>query len=217
MIEWDIKDPKFIMKQINALIIEGLHAGQSENIYNVFPKLKEKLLEKNQIPKQIIEIGTCRGGFTVFLKKLFPESDVYTFDITKDMPKGLHHPPYQLNDAFPVFEKFDIHFEECDIFSNIEKIKEIIQRDGLTILLCDGGNKPREFATLAQFLKIGDLIFAHDYVDTPENFQANFYGKIWNWHETQESDLKSTCEQYNLTPFMQEDFATAVWASRIKN
>jgi hypothetical protein len=217
MIEWVTKDPKFFMKQINAQIIEGLHAGQSENIYTVFDKFKQELSKNNQTPAQIIELGTCRGGFTVFLKKTFPEADVYTFDITKDMPEGLHHPPHKLNSAFSVFEKFGIHFEECNVFENIAKIQNLIQKDGLTLLFCDGGNKPLEFQVFSQFLKKGDLIFAHDYVDNDENFAVNFYGKIWNWHETKESDLSGACLQQNLSPFMQEDFATAVWASRIKN
>ena len=216
MIGWVIKSPKFIMKQISPLLIEDLHAGQSENIYPAFKKLKQILLEKDNLPKQIIEIGTCRGGFTVFLKKLFSEADVFTFDITKDMPEGLHHPPYPLTNAFPIFEKFNIIFEECNVFHNIEKIKNLIQRNGLTLLFCDGGNKPAEFQIFSQFLKTGDLIFAHDYIDTPENFQANFNGKIWNWHETQESDLSHSCEINNLKPFMQEEFTQAVWACRIK-
>lgn len=216
MIRWGTQDPKFIMKQINALLIEGLHAGQSENIYPAFEKLKQNLLEKNNLPKQIIEIGTCRGGFTVFLKKLFSEADVFTFDITKEMPEGLHHSPGVLNNALPIFKNFNISFEECNVFHNIEKIKNLIQRDGLTLLFCDGGNKPAEFQIFSQFLKVGDLIFAHDYIDTPENFQENFNGKIWNWHETRESDLSQSCQINNLKPFMQEDFAQAVWACRIK-
>lgn len=217
MIRWVIKDPKFIMKQINALLIEDLHAGQSENIYPVFEKLKQTLLENNNLPKQIIEIGTCRGGFTVFLKKLFPDADVFTFDITKEMPEGFHHTEGRLTNALPIFEKFGIKFEECDIFQNITKVQNLIQRDGLTLLFCDGGNKPLEFQVFSQFLKKNDLIFAHDYVNNDENFTENFYGKIWNWHETRESDLSSTCVEQNLTPFLQENFATAVWASRVKN
>lgn len=202
--------------KIDALIIEGLHAGQSININQAFPKLKQYLIDTNNLPKRIIEIGTCRGGFTVFIKKLFPETEVYTFDISKEYPQGYHHPENNLNNAFPVFEKFNIKFKECDIFNEIECVKNLIQQEGLTILLCDGGNKPREFQTFAQFLKKGDLIFAHDYIDTPENFINNYYGKIWNWHETRESDLAETCRINNLQPFMQEDFAKAVWASRIK-
>lgn len=203
------------MKEIHALEIEGLLAAQSENIYQCFSILRLKLLAENNLPKQIVEIGTCRGGFAVLLKKTFPEAEVFTFDIDKSYPTGLNS-SVKLNNAFPVFEKYNIKFEEIDVFNNVEKIKNIIQKDGLSLVFCDGANKPQEFFTFSEFLKNNDLIFAHDYIDTEQNFAENYLGKIWNWHETRESDLQMACEQNKLEPFMQNEFSRAVWACRVK-
>ena len=37
------------------------------------------------------------------------------------------------------------------------------QLKGKTIVLCDGGDKPREFKTFSKYLKKGDLILGHDF------------------------------------------------------
>jgi hypothetical protein len=42
-------------------------------------------------------------------------------------------------------------------------IEELIVESGTTILCCDNGDKPREFATFAPVLKPGDLIAVHDW------------------------------------------------------
>lgn len=49
-------------------------------------------------------------------------------------------------------------------------VESFIKREGTTLILCDGGSKINEFNILSKYLKSGDIIMAHDYVDTKENF-----------------------------------------------
>ena len=53
--------------------IEGLAMSQSPLIDKVFPLLEEPVL--------IIEIGTWKGGFAVFLRSIFPNAEIHTFDV----------------------------------------------------------------------------------------------------------------------------------------
>jgi hypothetical protein len=97
-----------------------------------------------------------------------------------------------------------------------EFIKDFIQSEGTTLVLCDGGNKISEFNLISPLLKEGDIIMAHDYIDTIENFEQNFKNKIWNWCEIKESDISEISEKENLVPFYQEHFNKVVWVCKQK-
>ena len=76
--------------------IEGLELTQSKDIDNAFPLLKDIDL--------IIEIGTWKGGFPVFLKKMF-NCDVHTFDIIE-----------WDGDRRKIFAKYGINYHIEDVF-----------------------------------------------------------------------------------------------------
>ena len=129
--------------------------------------LWEKVLTRNDFSR-IIEIGTMKGVlshyFLLFCKQRGAE--FHTFDI-KD---------------FGMPEEVRWHFHQADVFEpwNITIIKDLIHKEGQTILFCDGGDKPKELETFAPFLKKGDLIATHDwgtevYVrDVPEGVERTF-------------------------------------------
>lgn len=199
-------------------IIEGLHAGQSINIYNAYDIFFEKIKNSDNQIKTIIELGTCCGGFTIFLRNhrlLSSDVELHTYDFTEWNLSGRDG---ALNDGREIFKKYNINFHLADIFSHetVDQIKSLIQRPGRSIVFCDGGDKKREFNLFAPFLKNGDIILAHDYIDTNENFEKNFKNKIWDGHEISDSDIDAVCKIYNLKPFLQQELAKAVWASRIK-
>ena len=52
----------------------------------------------------------------------------------------------------------------------INLIKTNIQKEGKTLLFCDGGDKKCEFNTFSPFLKDGDFIMLHDYAHDKEFF-----------------------------------------------
>jgi 23S rRNA U2552 (ribose-2'-O)-methylase RlmE/FtsJ len=199
-------------------IIEGLHAGQSVNMFEAFDKFFNRLKELNKLPSRIIELGTCCGGFTVFLKKhpLVPSNcELYTYDFTDWNLSGRDG---ATKDGREILKSLNIKFIQADIFAEetIKNVKNLIQMEGTSIVFCDGGDKKVEFNLFSEFLKSGDIILAHDYIDTVENFEANFKGKIWDGQEIKESDITGACQKYNLKPFMQEELSKAVWASRMK-
>jgi len=174
----------------------------------------EKLLKEIK-PKQIVEIGTAGGGTTLSIRETLDEIGLEKTDIKSFEVKE--------HKWFPEMRKRNIEIIVENIFSHsykeIEKpemVESFIGREGTTLVLCDGGSKVYEFIILSKYLKSGDIIMAHDYVDTKENFLENYRDKIWNWREIGEEDIKETCEKYNLKSFMKETFDKVVWVCKIK-
>jgi uncharacterized protein YkuJ len=97
-----------------------------------------------------------------------------------------------------------------------DEVASFIKEDGVTIILCDGGNKINEFNLLSNFMKEGDFILAHDYSENREVFEEKIYKKIWNWHEISDSDLVESCEKNNLVEYDKEIFDNVVWVCKIK-
>jgi hypothetical protein len=163
-------------------------------------------------PKRILEIGTSLGGFTQFLKftsdKLGLDTHILSLDITRlnwydeitDMGIDLRIENIFLNDYQDIPQEY----------------KNFIQGEGLTVVLCDGGDKKREFRVLSKFLKRGDLILAHDYAYNNQIFNERVYKKIWNWHEISESDIFDACKENELVDYNRETFESVVWICKKK-
>lgn len=200
--------------------ISGWHAYrgttilQHADVSNKFKKLF------NQVkPSQVLEIGTSYGGLTMLIRDLLNEeglvdTDLRSYDVMDTNRYWL------LND---IENGAKIDFRIKNVFNHIyddliepEEIKSYIQRDGVTIILCDGGSKKNEFRILSRFLKPGDIIMAHDYSPSTEYFEECIKNKIWNWHEIQDSDIEESVKNYNLEPYMQEEFQKVVWVCKIK-
>jgi cephalosporin hydroxylase len=185
----------------------GLASQQHHNVYEVFYNFLNDLK-----PKRILEIGTALGGFTQFLKKV---SDEFGLDI-KIITYDIHEMSWYKD---MIENGIDVRVE--NIFDNNyqsvnQEIIEFIQNDGITLVLCDGGNKIGEFNILSNYIKQGDYIMAHDYIDTRENFIENFYGKIWNWHEISENDISESCDRNELKSYNKETFDSVVWVCKTK-
>lgn len=182
-------------------------AQQSHNAYNIFYEFLNEVK-----PKRILEIGTALGGFTRFLKIVSDESnlgiDIRSYDI-------INLPWYDEIKN----EGIDLRVENIFIgnFEDVpQEIKDFINSDGLTIVLCDGGYKIGEFNLLSNFIKSGDIIMAHDFAYNQDVFQKEIYEKIWNWCEIMESDIMPAIEKNNLKSYKQEIFKNAAWACKIK-
>jgi cephalosporin hydroxylase len=170
-------------------------------------------------PSQVLEIGTSYGGLTLLVRDLLDEvgledTDFRSYDV---METNRFH----LEEAIKNGSKIDFRIK--NIFNHqyselveTDEIKELLHRPGPSIIMCDGGSKKNEFRILSPFLKPGDIIMAHDYSPSPEYFEEHISNKVWNWHEIQDSDIQESVEQYNLEPFMQEEFQKVVWVCKIK-
>ena len=79
------------------------------------------------------------------------------------------------------------------------------------LLLCDNGEKIKEFRAFAKYLKKGDVIMAHDYCKDGNYFNDHIRGVHWNFCEIGDGHVQDICDKYNLVPFMQEMFINVVW------
>lgn len=108
----------------------------------------------------IIELGSGTGGLTLFLltQSLARTMQFWTFDrfVTPaaTTPLGVR---LGLPDRCVAGDMWSTDVRN--------KIASILSDSGLhpLALLCDGGNKPREFATFMPMLSHGDVILVHDF------------------------------------------------------
>jgi len=169
----------------------------------------EPFLKKEQFT-HILEIGTANGGLTLYLKDCVPNCNILSVDIA-DKPHFNTLRGHGID--IIVRQIFD-----SNIFNTVTPAKiidsyvlDFLSNATKKLILCDGGNKINEFNSMASFLKEGDVIMAHDYIESKEVFEKDYKDKIWNWHEVEYKDLKQACEQYQLQPYNKEAFESILW------
>lgn len=182
-------------------------AQQSENAYQAFYDFISEVK-----PSRILEIGTAQGGFTMFLRTITTElglsaTEIRSYDIYSQS-------------WFPdmILAGIDIRIENIfdDTFAPNAEVVDFINRDGITVVLCDGGFKIKEFNSFAKHIKRGDFILAHDYAETKEIFDSTIMGKVWNWCEIVEADIIEASIANGLTSYRSAEFANAVWVCKEK-
>lgn len=195
---------------------KGTTTLQHEDIESKLKKLFETVK-----PSQVLEIGTSYGGLTLLIRDLLDQegltsSSFRTYDV-------LEINRHWLDEAIKSGSDIDMRIKNVfnqpysDILEEyVDEVQSFIQQSGCTVVMCDGGSKLNEFNILSRFLKPGDIIMAHDYSPNPEYFEEHINGKIWNWHEIQDTHIQDTVEKYGLEPFLQEDFQQVVWVCKIK-
>ena len=188
----------------------NLSISQHPDIQEKFDKLIENIK-----PKRILEIGTADGGLTIMLRHLLNKhnltsSTIKTYDIIEqyNLKKKNEY-------GIEIITKSPFNHQYSDLDYG-QELKEFIQSQGTSLVLCDGGSKKNEFRLLSAFLKKDDIIMAHDYAPNETYFNEYIKEKIWNWLEIQDSDINESCEKYNLKPFMEDDFRSVVWVCKIK-
>jgi hypothetical protein len=191
---------------------DGIIVQQHNDVGVIFNSLFTKLK-----PSRILEIGTASGGLTLVLRNILDElnlnnTQLRSYDVDEKHQLSSH---IQNGCNIQVLIKNVFNYNYDQLIEPNE-IESYIKQDGLTLILCDGGSKKNEFRLLSPFLKKGDIIMAHDYAPNENYFNENIKGKIWNWLEIQDSDINETCEEYNLKPFMEDDFRSIVWVCKIK-
>lgn len=154
-------------------------------------------------PTRIVELGTYGAGFTTAI-------GVHAYRIgAKIITYDQMIAPDQ---RFADLAKFlGIVFRNpCDIWKCEDEIAKLIASPGISYVLCDGGDKPRELALFAPYLKPGDVIAAHDY-----NHMAHFTKDVelmaWPWGEITREQGVEVATANGLEPFLQEHFDFAGW------
>jgi cephalosporin hydroxylase len=188
----------------------NLTTQQSPNMFTAFRKLLETVR-----PSQILEIGTAGGGTTLYIRDVLDEIGLESTRIRSfEVKEHKWYPDMRNSNIEVIIENIFSHS-----YREIEKpnlVEDFIQSDGTTIVLCDGGSKINEFKILSKYLKVGDIIMAHDYIDSKENFIENYKDKIWNWREIGDEHIESTCDEYNLVSFMKDILDPAAWVCKKK-
>lgn len=160
-------------------------------------------------PARIIELGTYSGGLTIALGvhayHLEPRAQVISYERSKA--------PDERYAALGAF--LGIRFrDQIDLWACEREIAELIAMPGTTYVLCDGGDKPRELATFAKYLKPGDVIAAHDFCAEPpiSAAEAAFTAyPWWPWGEVSAAQGYGVMREHGLEPWMQQHFDLAGW------
>lgn len=154
-------------------------------------------------PKRIVELGTYNGGFTCAI-------GVHAYRIgTKITSYERARAP---DENFAALGKFlGITFrDQVDMWACEGEISKLIAQPGLTYVLCDGGDKQRELATFAKYLKPGDVIASHDYHSKTIKL-APGEPHPWPWSEMPAEHGEAVAAANGLKPFLQEHFDWAGW------
>lgn len=176
---------------------KGQKALQVQGVEKAFTKLAEAVADRPF--DVIIELGTDFGGLTNLLAdhEISDHAAIQTYDINPEV--FVSH-----NDK--------IVFHNKDIFDlqTVSEIVALIRESNRCLFLCDGGNKQREFQVFHNYLRDEDIIMAHDYAASVEDFVDRCKHKIWNWHEFQDE----YADFPRLKPFLQDVFKDYVWCIR---
>jgi hypothetical protein len=196
------------------LSYKGLSVEQNANIIYPFNELINKIK-----PSRVLEIGTFHGGLTLIIRDILDEnkfnnSDLLTYDI--------NHPEYVINELF----KYNVILKTVNLFNDTysdfkdenakNELLDFIKKDGVTLVLCDGGSKKNEFNIISKLLKQGDYIMAHDYAYSKDYFEKNIKHKYWNWCEIENKDIIDSIISNGLQSYMEEDFNKVGWTCKIK-
>jgi len=189
-------DPEFEFPNWNHNWGGGLYKGiftqQNKNFYPAFEKL---IAQENII--RVLEIGTATGGFIRAVRDL-TNAEIITYDVLETKHKA-------------TLEENNISVNVKSVFDDYETVEDYISGKGQVLVLCDGGNKIKEFDVFSKLLKSGDIIMAHDYSYDENLFQAYIKNHVWRWCEIQYKDIALAVESNNLEPVLTEDFQEAVW------
>jgi hypothetical protein len=94
----------------------------------------------------IIELGTWQGGFSLYLAAQAEARGMFfrTYDVQP--------PPSRI----PGFVQVDLYAASDDVGEHMSKHDPVI-------VLCDGGNKPRELATFSRYVTDASTLVVHDW------------------------------------------------------
>lgn len=191
-------------------VYKNLAISQHPNVQSVFEKL---ILDTK--PSRILEIGTSQGGLSLMIRDILDSNGLTDSHMTTyDIYEQSFLKPLVINRNMDVKTEtiFCDRYKEFKNNDTKNSMIEYLGQLGVSVVVCDGGNKSSEFNLFAKLIKPNDIIMAHDYAPNKEYFEEYMRDKIWNWHEIQDSDIVDSCQKYNLQPFMKDEFLNVAWA-----
>jgi cephalosporin hydroxylase len=154
-----------------------LGGGMSQNYAAIY--LLEYYQQLNKF-EYIVELGSQKGALSVYLANAASITEQFLFETFDISTKDWDH--REVEGCGHWFRKLEtiskyIKFYNADVFSEdtVEHIKEKIKLYK-TLIICDGGDKSKEFNIYSRLIKSGDHIITHDWpaeinqhtIDIPE-------------------------------------------------
>jgi len=123
---------------------QGVGAQQHQDVYEIFYNFLNDIK-----PSRILEIGTGQGGLTQFLKTACNDLNIAVDILSYDIVDHEWFNDIRLKGV-------DIRIENIfneDFTAVNTDVSNFIARDGVTLVLCDGLCKIREFNLFSKFIK----------------------------------------------------------------
>jgi hypothetical protein len=193
---WHASHPYYRLNYYN-----GIQISQVLGIYLFFNKDFLSYFDN------IVEIGSYNGGLSSYIFDSKKQNANFT---SYDIEPSINMAKQQRNDI-------DFRIGDCFEENYYKEIIELINQNGKTLLICDGGNKTKEFNEFSKYLKKDDVIILHDYKQDTQSWKnATEY---WQWpygFETEYDSIKDAIIQNNLEEFNNRNANFFMWGSFIK-
>jgi 23S rRNA U2552 (ribose-2'-O)-methylase RlmE/FtsJ len=157
----------------------------------------------------IVEIGTGQGGFSCFLNdkaKLLKAHFVTIDRFHYNRPDNFY---YQ-----------NMNMMVGDVFNPVtfQAITKMIPDKKRTLILCDGGDRIKEFCEFAEYLKENDVIMVHDFCDNFDRFDADFRNKVWDSCEVTHKAIDHVAKGLYIAPYhpFYEQLEKVAWGCYVK-
>jgi hypothetical protein len=118
----------------------------------------ERILNTHPEMQHVIEVGTGSGGLSMYLAL-----QCYARGILFSTYDFLYIPTFVTH---PVAKLLNLHNRQVDCFAERHSVADLLRASAHPlVLLCDGGNKPKEFQTFVPMLQPGDIVAVHDWMN----------------------------------------------------
>ncbi|QJX01322.1 glycosyltransferase [Frigoriglobus tundricola] len=159
-------------------------------------------------PARVLEIGTAEGGFAPCLRDALDGSGltavpVLSYDL---VARGGHAAVRAAGVDVRVQPVFGPSHRAVDA-----RVAEYVRSPGPSLVLCDGGQKIKEFAALAPLLKTGDVIGAHDYAPNWDHFVRHVRGRTWDRLAFTDAAAVGPAATCGLTSWRPDDLGPVNW------
>jgi cephalosporin hydroxylase len=191
-----------------------LFMSQNHLAEDVFNDLLDKIR-----PARILEIGTFHGGLTLMLRDIMDSLNLHSNIIrTYDINNQEFLKPLVKDRQVEIFTHnlFNEDYSDFKDSNNKNQILNFLQKDGVSLVLCDGGCKKCEFKLLAPLLKTNDIIMAHDYAPNKEYFEKYMKNRLWDWLEIEYKDIEESVLNYKLKAVYEDITQKAAWCCKVK-
>ncbi len=113
--------------------------------------------------KLFVELGTYMGGGLVHVIPNLILDRNFSYIGYEILPEKVNNKILAFASEHP---RCEIILQDMFIAYNLDAVSEAITSTrGCVYVFCDGGNKPKELETFSKFLRVGDIISVHDYVE----------------------------------------------------